>query len=397
MSGRPPTAVESFQTSSEQAADFLTARALSIPLPAPFPELQRCIVVPARNEESTVSSLIHALAAQCDETGAALKPNSVEVLLLLNNCTDETATVARQLQSNFKCLHLHIVEIDFDVENAHVGRARQALFDVAFSRFASLAKPQGLILTTDADSQPAADWVVQTEAEIAKGAVGVGGRILLDPQEAAELPEGVRRLLLLDVGYRRALEEMRSLYAPDEHDPFPRHHQHFGGSFAVTAHAYSRAGGMPLRRSSEDVALYRAIVESGGLFRHSPRVRVRTSARMFGRAQGGLADALEYWKLQAENAVPVLVESAAAAESRLARLGLWRAENPHGPPPIELAATPEPPASGTEEEIHQTLRALRVRLLALRNVSHSTRLENATARLSSARHLDRRHSIARFA
>ncbi len=342
-------------------------------LPAPHSLMRSCVVVPARNEEATLAPLISALARQRDLRGRSLDAASYEVVLLLNNCTDRTAEVARELQQSYPRLRLHLAEVSFPPDEAHVGRARQALFDTAFARFQFLDRPAGLILTTDADSRPAADWIAQNEAEIAVGVDGVGGRILLEPAEQATLPKGVRRLFLLDIGYRRALEELRSLYAPEAHDPFPRHHQHFGASLAVTAAAYAKAGGMPLKRSSEDVALYRAMVESGARFRHSDRVRVFTSGRMIGRAEGGLADAIGWWHARAWDGAPVLVESAAAAEARLLQLGFWCRDNPEEIPPAALIVTPDPPPSGQAAEIHATLLALRARIEALRPLSLAAR------------------------
>jgi len=367
--------VGALSRANEQA---LTARALDLGLPAPRPLMRSCVVVPARNEEATLERLVTALAGQRDLRGNLLAPSSYEVVLLLNNCTDRTATIARELKLKYSRLQLHVAEVTFASHEAHVGRARQVIFDLAFKRFQFLHRCGGLILTTDADSRPAADWIAQTAAEIAAGVVGVGGRILLEPAEHATLSPGVRRLFLLDIGYRRALEELRSLYAPEAHDPFPRHHQHFGASLAVTAAAYAAAGGIPLKRSCEDVALYRAIVESGGRFRHSHRVRVYTSGRVTGRAQGGLADAIGWWGEQARGAIPVLVESAVAAEARLMQLGLWCRDNPASVPPAEHAVTPEPPPPGQTAEIHATISALRERIEALRTLSLATRLEPAT-------------------
>jgi len=372
--------VTSFEHLGGPVGEALSARALGFSLPAPHPQMRSCVVVPARNEEATLPALIAALSDQRDLEGAPLDPTSFEVVVLLNNCTDRTAEAGAALLQKYPWLHLHIAEVSFDAEHAHVGRARQALFDAAFARFQKLQRPDGLILTADADSRPAPDWIAQTEAEIAEGVVGVRGRITLDPVEAAVLPTGVRKFLLLDIGYRRTLEELRSLYAPEAHDPFPRHHQHFGGSLAVTAAAYAQAGGMPLRRSNEDVALYRAIVDSGGRFRHSPQVRVQTSARMIGRARGGLADALGWWDRQAHNAAAVMVESAPAAETRLAELGLWCAENLGGVPPSSLRLTPDIPQPDGAAEIHATLRALREICATLRPLSLAERLGRARDR-----------------
>lgn len=351
---------------------------------APHLLLRSCVVVPARDEEAMLPVLVAALADQRDLRGNVLDPRSYEVLLLLNNCADRSAAVARTLQRQLPHLAVHVAKIAFAPEEAHVGRARQMLFDAALQRFKMLNRPAGLILTTDADSRPAADWIAQNEAEIAAGVEGVGGRITLDRAEAAALPAGVRRLLALDIGYRRALEEACSLYAPVPHDPFPRHHQHFGGSLAVTAAACARAGGMPLRRSSEDVAFYHAVLESGGRFRHSYRVQVQTSARMIGRAHGGLADAIQWWNCRAQQATPVLVESAAAAEMRLARLGLWCASNPGRCPPLALAVTPDPPPAGESAEIHATLCALRNVSARLRALPLEVRLAEAAYRFGES-------------
>ncbi|HEX6567278.1 MAG TPA: hypothetical protein VF020_23505, partial [Chthoniobacterales bacterium] len=281
-------------------------------------------------------------------------------------------------------------EITLGAREAHVGRARQILFDTAYHRFHAIGRRDGLILTTDADTRPEPDWIAQTCAEFAKNVSGVGGRILLEPEERAALPASVQWLFLLDIGYRRALEEMHSLYAPKPEDPFPRHHQHYGASLAITAAAYANAGGMPLTRTSEDAALYRAVVASGGRFRHSYQVRVRTSARLLGRAQGGLADVLGKWQDQANLGRPVLVESAEHADERLGRLGLWCATYPNTPPPLALAAAPEPPPPGHSAELGETLNKLRERICALRLVSLHERLARLSKRTKipfpSARH-----------
>ncbi|MBW4529293.1 MAG: glycosyltransferase family 2 protein [Aphanothece saxicola GSE-SYN-MK-01-06B] len=354
----------------------LSARlnANTVAFPVPHGRLRACVVIPVRNEQAVLSGVIAALAAQRDLKGEALDAHDFEVLLLLNNCTDATAAVAESLQQRFPQLALHVAQVNFDPHEAHVGRARQSLFDVAFQRFERLNRPAGLILSTDADSRPAPDWIAQNALEVAAGVDGVGGWISLDRVERLELPAGVRRLFSLDVMYRRALEELRSLYAPQLHDPFPRHHQHFGASIAVTAAAYGRAGGMPLRASSEDVALYQAVLDSGGRFRHSFRVRVVTSARMVGRAQRGLADAIQAWNGLVGAASPVFVEPAHAAEERLARLGLWCFHHPGVNPPPALTVTPEVTMAGRGQEIGAAIRGLRTRSSALLRLPFRARL-----------------------
>ena len=346
---------------------------------APHPDLRACVIIPARNEKGSIARCLEALAQQCDLSGAPLPATSYEIILLLNNCSDETGLVARKVHQRYPRLRLHIAEIEYGAAEAHVGKARQALFEAAFRRFQGLQRPAGLILTMDADSRSALDWIAQNEAEIGRGVDAVGGRILLEASDLAALPPGVRKFFLLDIGYRRALEEMQELYAPTPHDPFPRHHQNFGSSLAVTAEAYGRAGGMPLRIFREDVALYQAILDSGGRFRHSEKVRVHTSGRMIGRAKGGMADAIGWWNEKVEEAASVQVESAEAAEERFRTLGFWCLENPGCVPPAALTVTPDRPAPNEGADIRITLAALRQRLAFLRALPLSKRLGKPSA------------------
>lgn len=331
-------------------------------------------MVPAKDEAERLPHLVASLADQRDEDGRPLAPSAYEVVVLLNNCRDGSAEALRQSARRHPRLRVHAAEVSLEPPHAHVGRARQLLFDTAAARLAALDRPDGLVLTTDADTRVPPDWIASAQAEIEGGVDAVGGRVCLDAAERAALPPAVRRLFLLDVGYRRALEEVRSLYAPEPHDPFPRHHQHFGACLAVTAGAYLRAGGMPLVRSSEDVALVRAVQAAGGRVRHSYRFRATTSARRAGRAEGGLADAFGWWHEQARLGRPVLVESAAAAERRLAALGRWLRDEPNGAPPAALLQPPEPPPEAEADEIGRVLRDLRTAAARLRPLPLGSRL-----------------------
>ena len=342
-------------------------------LPPPRPRPAACVVVPAKDEEDRLPGLVASLAAQTDGAGRPLGRDAYEVVVLLNNCRDGSRGALARAGRAHPGLRLRVAEVTLAPHEAHVGRARQLLLDAACRRVA----PGGLLLTTDADTRVPPDWVASALAEVAAGADLVGGRVTLDPAERAALPPGVRRLFLLDIGYRRALEDVRALYAPCAHDPFPRHHQHFGACLAVTAAAYVRAGGMPAVRSSEDVALVRAVEGVGGRVRHSYRFRAATSARVVGRAEGGLADAIGWWAGRAERGEPVCVESAAAAEWRLARLGRFLREHPGRPAPPELLAPPEPPPDADADDIERVLRDLRAAAARLRPLSLDARLAAA--------------------
>jgi hypothetical protein len=200
--------------------------------------------------------------------------------------------------------------------------------DEACRRLLGNHRPVGVIASLDADTRPEPTWLAATLREMERGADAVGGRIVTDPAERVALPPGARLWHLRDVAFRMLLAEVETLLDPVTHDPWPRHFQHFGASLAVTAAAYRRAGGLPPVRALEDVAFYFALRHAGGRIRHSPAVRVTTSARPAARAAIGFAQQFATWAALHEAGAPQMVESVARIEARLhgrrrAR-GLWR-------------------------------------------------------------------------
>lgn len=110
---------------------------------------------------------------------------------------------------------------------------------------------------------------------------------------------------------------------------------------------------------------------------------------MVGRAQRGLADAIQAWNGQVGAASPVLVEPAHAAEERLARLGLWCCQHPNANPPAALTVTPEVPMAGNGEEIGAAIRLLRARSAALLLLPFRERLAAVRQRMKAHVHQGR--------
>jgi hypothetical protein len=288
------------------------AQALWQQLPPPAPGLQACVIIPAKDEAHHLPATVAALAAQVGPGGTPLPAGSLEVIVLANNCIDATAAVVRQLAYQYPGLTLHAAELQLPKDLAHVGQARRLLMDAAARRLEATAGPQGLILSTDADTLAAPDWLAACQAEVAAGAAAVGGRILTrpstpeagsDPQptepESADLA-AVRRTQLRDATYHLLRNQLECLLDPCPHDPWPRHHQHFGASLAVTVAAYRQVGGLPVVRYLEDEALWRALCRHDLPVRHSPHARVSTSARQQGRVEVGLSWQLREWAAHAQ-------------------------------------------------------------------------------------------------
>ena len=283
----------------------------------PSPYCEVCIIVPVRDEAQNLTVTLHALAHQTDLEGRPLDRERYEIVLLANNCTDDSAAIARRFAKQHPTLALHVVEVTLPPSEAHIGRVRQILMDEAYRRLKTLDCPRTAIASTDGDTQVAPNWVAAILQEIDLGADAVGGRILTDPTSRAALDPITRLYFLREVGYLSLMTELEAYLDPDPHDRWPRHYQHFGASLAVTPQMYERAGGLPVVRTAEDVAFYKALLRVDARFRHSPAVRVVTSARQVGRTQNGLANQLSQWAEMGRQYQPFLVEPPQAVEARL--------------------------------------------------------------------------------
>lgn len=315
-----------FHTTSSAGAATRHVPGLTVPVP-PAPELRASIIIPAKDEADTLPAALHALAMQVDGQGRVLPSRSVEVLVLANNCQDATAQIARNFAAHHPDLVVHVAEITLPASEAHVGRARRLLMDDACRRLELVGHPGAFIASTDADTQVAPDWLAATAAELAAGADAVGGRILMTGANPA-CP--VRRCQLRDATYQLLRTQLETQLDPVAHDPWPRHHQHFGASLAVTAAAYRLVGGLPVVPHLEDEALYQLLLLYDLRVRHSPAVRVFTSGRQQGRVEVGLSWQLREWASlgQQEPLVPHPAAWAAELRARQELRGTWQTSRP---------------------------------------------------------------------
>ena len=270
------------------------------------------ICVPLRNEARNLPGLMAALSAQ--RRDPADRPI---VALLLDGCTDASAAIAATMADRFPDLDLHIGTLPRQ-DAPHAGRARAAALALGL---AALGGDDGLLLTTDADTRPASDWIAATRRALAHADL-VCGRVL-----RRDLAREPWRLAMET--YLERLHTVRRTIDPIVHDPLPGHPHMGGASLALPAAIYRAVGGVPDLASGEDRALVFAVRRAGYRVRHDPAVRVRTSGRIRGRAEGGLADALRDGRRAAEAGVATLVEHPDDAVARYraqARVrAAWRA------------------------------------------------------------------------
>lgn len=270
------------------------------------------VAVPARNEVERLPGLLAALSAQHRRFGAA----PLQVVIVLNNCSDGSAKLLKSLTPLHACLRLDIIDVQLEPSVAHVGTARRLAMDRALegSTPADIA-----VITTDADGAPHPGWIEANLAALEAGADLVGGRIIGDPAEEARLGPGFRSRVDRHLRYAELADRLAARIDPLDHDPLPRHSDHTGASLAVRGDVYRALGGMPALAFREDIAFVRRARAAGYRLRHAPEARVQVSARLIGRAPGGMADCLRTWTQAEADGEPHRVESVHALVTRLER------------------------------------------------------------------------------
>lgn len=211
------------------------------------------IVVPAHNEESEIGDTVAALRVAA--THPALQGEKVEVLVVLDSCSDATGAIARFGGAR-----------TLAVEARNVGRARAAGADML------IAEGARWLAFTDADTRVSPDWLVrqlELDTDVVCGSIGVDDWSV----------------------HGTYADALRAHFARTYTDADGHRHIH-GANLGVSAEAYVRAGGFPALSCSEDVALVEALQATGARIAWSAAPRVSTSARHDARARGGFGDTL---------------------------------------------------------------------------------------------------------
>lgn len=208
------------------------------------------IIIPAHNEEAFLADCL--AATQCAAQHPALLGEAVEIVVVLDRCSDDTMNIAQ-------CFQVHTLTLDA----RNVGRARAAGADFMLERGARW------LSFTDADSRAAPDWIVE---QVRLNADAVCGCVTVDDWT------------MHTAATRNAFYGMYR-YADG--------HRHIhGANFGVSAEAYRLAGGFLPLECSEDVALTARLIEIGARIAWSAAPCVVTSARTAAKARGGFGDTL---------------------------------------------------------------------------------------------------------
>ncbi len=214
------------------------------------------VVVPAHNEQD----LLPACLASLRRAARALRGTPVRVVVVADDCHDQTVRAARRGGAAV-----------VTVAARSVGAARAAGAVAVLGRAAQFDPAEVWLATTDADTLVPARWLRAQVRFAAHGWDAVAGTVRVADWS----------------GYRPAVRAaFRERY--DAPGPADASHQHVhGANLGIRASAYLAAGGFPSVATAEDHALMQALTAGGGRVLRTRALPVVTSARRDARAPHG--------------------------------------------------------------------------------------------------------------
>jgi hypothetical protein len=251
------------------ASTWLGERALFPQLidEAPDPKTEIIAVIPAFNEPE-ITLLLDSLL-KCNDPGCG-----TEIIIIVN--APEGAE-KEALDNNLKCLkdieawkrerpdcffRIRTVDITPRIHGEwSVGMARKTGMDEAVRRFDFLNRPEGIILSLDADCRVEGNYF----SAVFKEMYGRPGRQACSiyfehPVNGVEFSEGIYKAIIL---YELHL---RFYFQALLFTGFPNVHHTIGSAIAVKALQYVKSGGMNRRKAGEDFYFIQKLIPAGGFF-----------------------------------------------------------------------------------------------------------------------------------
>lgn len=230
------------------------------------------VVIPAHNEEQHLERALRAVRVAADRVRGECPGVGVQVVLVLDSCTDSSAAVAAAVAGEDpRCVVL-------PVSLRSVGKSRQAGVLAALKNAtetaddgeaaAAVSMRHLWVANTDADSCVPENWLVRQLELAAGGADAVLGSVEPDGH-------GMHHQLLARWHAR--------------HVPTENHLHVYGANLGVRASSYLAAGGFPGLEFDEDRALVDGLRSRGARLVATDTIRVLTSGRTVGRAPRGFA------------------------------------------------------------------------------------------------------------
>ncbi|MBA1232248.1 glycosyltransferase family 2 protein [Pseudomonas viridiflava] len=209
------------------------------------------VLIPVHNEERLLGLCLETVLLAAAHP--SLNGERVEVLVVLDTCTDRSAEIAGLYG---------VMTLEIQARNVGQARAQGAAF--------LLARGARWLACTDGDSNVASDWLAE---QLALDADAVCGTVTPDAW-----------------GHEISVAAQTAYNTHYQHRDGHRHIH--GANLGVSSMAYLQAGGFPALACHEDVHLVRQLELIGARIAWSCRPRVTTSTRLDSKARGGFGDYL---------------------------------------------------------------------------------------------------------
>jgi hypothetical protein len=256
-----------------------------------LPDSSIIVVIPCLNEPQIIQTLESVWA--CHPIGPA-----VEVIVLINDSEQSSDSVKQFNLSTYsnlvkwknkydsKKLIVHPVHVSINEKFAGAGMARKIGMDEAIRRFNFLNRPDGVIVSLDADCLVSANYLQRID-EVFQDQSCFASTINFRHQSGAVNPKQQEGICLYEEYlhyYKRALE----------FTGFPNSIYTIGSAFAVRANAYTKQGGMNRRKAGEDFYFLYKLTHLGNII-HIEDAYVFPSARISDRVPFGTGAAMTKW------------------------------------------------------------------------------------------------------
>lgn len=252
MGARRPSRARVVTRATATAEVGTTPRTALAPWVRPW---QVAVVIPARNEEQSVSACLHSVRRAVWQLSQTRPHVRTRVVVVLDRCTDGTAGVV----AGFPDVAL------LPVHHGCVGAARAAGVDLV-ARSSAAAADHVWVATTDADGEVPGDWLSAQLDRADRGAHAFVGTVTPARLDADVLARWHARHQV--------------------HEGHPHVH---GANLGVRLDWYDAVGGFDPVEEHEDVRLVERLTSSGATVARTGAGRVLTSERTVGRTPGGFA------------------------------------------------------------------------------------------------------------
>ncbi len=265
-----------------------------------LPSVSMIVMIPCLNEPEIFRTLKSLWS--CDQISSCC-----EVIVVVNESENSTQTVKNFNLETYTKLHewkkendrenliLHpIYARSVNSKHAGAGMARKIGMDEAIRRFNTLNRPDGVIISTDADCLFSPNYLQRIES-VFKENKSCFAATLNFKHRVGEMADPKQRLgiqLYEDYlhYYKKALD-----YAG-----FPDSIYTIGSAFAVRAEAYVKQGGMNRRQAGEDFYFLNKLTKLGKIIEINDAF-VYPSARISDRVPFGTGAAMSKWMNEDED------------------------------------------------------------------------------------------------